>query len=127
MLFPRLTQRVISTGVGNHMSEDKQLHEEMKEVVDGWVMIGDESNVRVKKESACDLKYKNQNHGQEAHDYKPQTLTYCLRTTYKMGECSNTTQKSHIPDDEDDLRKQRMRNMQYLYDFTTEINYDEVY
>ncbi|GKB69881.1 retrovirus-related pol polyprotein from transposon TNT 1-94 [Tanacetum coccineum] len=64
------------TGVGNHMCWDKQLHEEMKEVMDGWVMVGDESNVRVKKESAWDLKYKNVKHGQEEHCYKPRTLIY---------------------------------------------------
>ncbi|GJR43381.1 hypothetical protein Tco_1311484 [Tanacetum coccineum] len=86
----------LDTGVGNHMCGDKQLHEEMKEVVDGWVMVGDESNVRVKKESAWDLKYKNVNHGKEEHDYKPRTSAYCPQTTYEIGECSNTSQENHI-------------------------------
>nr|GEV92684.1 hypothetical protein [Tanacetum cinerariifolium] len=117
----------LNTGVGNHMCGDKQLHEEMKEVVDGWVMVGDESNVRVKKESVWNLENKNVNLGKEEHDYKLRTLAYCLQTTYKIGECSNTSQQNHIPDNEEEPRKLRMRSMQYLYDSKTEINYDKVY
>nr|GEV43790.1 hypothetical protein [Tanacetum cinerariifolium] len=83
----------LDTDVGNHMCGDKQLHEEMKEVVDGWVMVGDESIVRMKKES----------------------------------ECSNTSQQNHMLDNKEESRKLRMRSMQYLYDSTTEMNYDEVF
>ncbi|GKD70987.1 retrovirus-related pol polyprotein from transposon TNT 1-94 [Tanacetum coccineum] len=109
------------------MCWDKQLHEEMKEVVDGWVMVGDESNVRVKKESAWDLKYKNVKHGQEEHCYKPRTLIYYPQSAYEISECLNTSQQNHMDDDEEEPGKPRMRSMKYLYDSTTEINYDEVF
>ncbi|GKB09414.1 retrovirus-related pol polyprotein from transposon TNT 1-94 [Tanacetum coccineum] len=102
-------------------------HEEMKEVVDGLVMVGDELNVRVKKESAWDLIYKNVNHRQEEHDYKPRNLAYYPQTTYEICECSNTLQQNHIPDNEEEPRKPRMRSMQYLYDSTIDMNYDEVF
>nr|GFD13291.1 hypothetical protein [Tanacetum cinerariifolium] len=41
--------------------------------------------------------------------------------------CSNTSQQNPMDDDEDEPGKPRMRSMQYLYDSTTEINYDEVF
>ncbi|GJZ19652.1 retrovirus-related pol polyprotein from transposon TNT 1-94 [Tanacetum coccineum] len=110
--------------VGNYICVDKQSLEEMKEVVDGCVMVGDESNVKVKKESAWDLKYKNVNNGQEEHHYKPKTLTYSPQMTYEIGEHSNISHQNHISDKP---IKPRMRSMQYLYESTTDINYDEVF
>nr|GEV36985.1 hypothetical protein [Tanacetum cinerariifolium] len=69
----------LDIGVGNPMCGDKQEHKEMKEV-NWWVMVGDESNVRVKKVHGI---YKNVNHVQEEHDYKPITLAYCLQQLTK--------------------------------------------
>ncbi|GKB27603.1 retrovirus-related pol polyprotein from transposon TNT 1-94, partial [Tanacetum coccineum] len=62
-------------------------------LMDGWVMFGDESNVRVKKESAWDLKYKNVKHGQEEHCYKPRTLIYypCKNGDNKAAHFSSST------------------------------------
>nr|GEZ54538.1 retrovirus-related Pol polyprotein from transposon TNT 1-94 [Tanacetum cinerariifolium] len=40
---------------------------------------------------------------------------------------SNTSQQNPMDDDEDEPGKPRMRSMQYLYDSTIEINYDEVF
>nr|GEU87886.1 retrovirus-related Pol polyprotein from transposon TNT 1-94 [Tanacetum cinerariifolium] len=72
--------------VGNYMCVDKQLLKEIKEVVDGCVMVGDESNVKLKKKSAWDLKYKNVNHGQKEHDSKTRTLTHFPQTTYEIAQ-----------------------------------------
>nr|GEY24548.1 retrovirus-related Pol polyprotein from transposon TNT 1-94 [Tanacetum cinerariifolium] len=59
-------------------------------------------------------------------DVVPETnTTWYLNTG--VGECSNTSQQNHMDDDEDEPRKPRMRSMQYLYDSTIEINYDEVF
>nr|GEY90685.1 retrovirus-related Pol polyprotein from transposon TNT 1-94 [Tanacetum cinerariifolium] len=107
--------------------------------VDGTVLMANEEVVLetnttwyldigvVKKESAWDLIYKNVNHGLEELDYKPRTLAYCPQTTYEIGKCSNTSQQNHIPNNEEEPRKPRMRSMQYLYYFTTDMNYDEVF
>ncbi|GKG44952.1 hypothetical protein Tco_0495030, partial [Tanacetum coccineum] len=67
----------LDTAASNHMCGEKQLLEEMKEVVNGCVTFGNDSNVKVKEGSALGQKSKNVFHGKQ-HEHRPQNLAYWL-------------------------------------------------